>query len=211
MSKYGHRPGNWLEAIVNKVGGEEKADRLLRGELRVVEANVKREPIPWCLDVDGTIRMSFMTDDCVEKDWVTRLERRGVSPCDCTKKIFQSGDFIRTPHTTQEVVVLRASSYKQELTTKKVCSIGKKEGLSGPHPDVACYVAERLRMMDLKAMGLDSIVFMHSPIIVDGHAWLLEFGKREAGCVLTVRSGGMHQELNTSRGFVFMLEWPPAQ
>ena len=35
MSKYGHRTGNWLEAVVNKVGGEEAADALLRGELVV--------------------------------------------------------------------------------------------------------------------------------------------------------------------------------
>ncbi len=35
MSKYGHRNHNWFEAIVNKLGGEEKADTLLRGELVV--------------------------------------------------------------------------------------------------------------------------------------------------------------------------------
>lgn len=33
MSKYGHKPGNWFEAIVNKMGGEEQAERFLRGEL----------------------------------------------------------------------------------------------------------------------------------------------------------------------------------
>lgn len=32
MSKYGHRPVNWFEAIVNKMGGEEVAEAYLRGE-----------------------------------------------------------------------------------------------------------------------------------------------------------------------------------
>ena len=35
MSKYGHRSINWFEAIVNKIGGEDAADRFLRDELVV--------------------------------------------------------------------------------------------------------------------------------------------------------------------------------
>ena len=37
MSKYGHRPHNWFEAIVNKLGGEENAERFLPNELIVAE------------------------------------------------------------------------------------------------------------------------------------------------------------------------------
>lgn len=37
MGKYGHKPLNWFEAIVNKLGGEEGADRFLRNETEVVE------------------------------------------------------------------------------------------------------------------------------------------------------------------------------
>ena len=37
MSKYGHRSHNWFEAIVNKLGGENAAERFLRGELVVTE------------------------------------------------------------------------------------------------------------------------------------------------------------------------------
>ncbi len=36
MSKYGHRPHNWFEAIVNKLGGEADAERFLRDELVVI-------------------------------------------------------------------------------------------------------------------------------------------------------------------------------
>ena len=38
MSKYGHRPGNWFEAIVNMLGGEEAAEKFLRSELIVQPA-----------------------------------------------------------------------------------------------------------------------------------------------------------------------------
>jgi hypothetical protein len=35
MSKYGHRPHDWFEAIVNKLGGEDGAEAFLRGELKL--------------------------------------------------------------------------------------------------------------------------------------------------------------------------------
>ena len=35
MSKYGHRPHNWFEAIVNKLGGEERAEAFLRGDILI--------------------------------------------------------------------------------------------------------------------------------------------------------------------------------
>ncbi len=35
MSKFGHRPHNWFEAVINKLGGEEAAESFLRGELVV--------------------------------------------------------------------------------------------------------------------------------------------------------------------------------
>lgn len=40
MSKYGHKTVNWLEAIVNKLGGEEKAEAFLRGEIEIVPKDV---------------------------------------------------------------------------------------------------------------------------------------------------------------------------
>ena len=56
-NKYGHRTHNWFEAIVNKLGGEERADRFLRGELSVVEVkgNLLEDDI-------GTITMTRTSD-----------------------------------------------------------------------------------------------------------------------------------------------------
>lgn len=38
MSKYGHRTGNWFEAVVNKLGGEKAAEEFLSGKKVVVDA-----------------------------------------------------------------------------------------------------------------------------------------------------------------------------
>ena len=37
MSKYGHKTINWFESVINVVGGEERAEALIRGELMVAE------------------------------------------------------------------------------------------------------------------------------------------------------------------------------
>lgn len=42
MSKYGQRNIDWFEAIVNKLGGEEGAERFLRGEVVIKEPSVLR-------------------------------------------------------------------------------------------------------------------------------------------------------------------------
>lgn len=50
MSKYGHRTHNWFEAIVNKLGGEECAEKFLRGE--IVVQQFAPNPILRCIS-DG--------------------------------------------------------------------------------------------------------------------------------------------------------------
>ncbi len=54
MSKYGHRTGNWLESVINKIGGEDRAEALLRGEWMLVEVNppvvIEEVPLPTALD-----------------------------------------------------------------------------------------------------------------------------------------------------------------
>ena len=37
MSKYGHKAHNWFEAVINKMGGEDRAEAFLRGELVLSE------------------------------------------------------------------------------------------------------------------------------------------------------------------------------
>src|SRR3989344_3765268 len=70
MSKYGHRPYNWHEAIANKLGGEEQADRFLRGELSVSKLRQR-----WS-DHGGIIYLPPVTSDgTTGSQWIERLER----------------------------------------------------------------------------------------------------------------------------------------
>ncbi len=39
MSKYGHIPHDWFEALLNKMGGEERGNAFLRGELTLQETH----------------------------------------------------------------------------------------------------------------------------------------------------------------------------
>lgn len=41
MSKYGHRSVNWLESVVNKLGGEDAAEAFLRGEFILKRITIK--------------------------------------------------------------------------------------------------------------------------------------------------------------------------
>lgn len=45
MSKYGHRPHNWFEEIVDKIGGEDAAEKFLRNEISVGVATPHAFPI----------------------------------------------------------------------------------------------------------------------------------------------------------------------
>ena len=212
MSKYGHRQHHWFEAVVNKVGGEERAESLLRGELQVVESNVERVPIPWCLDIDDTIRIAFTTNGQIEKNWAGRLERSDISVMNESVRALGSNEFIRSPHMHHEVVILRAASYKQQLNTKQVLSIGEKMRLSRPHHDIACFTIEKLHGIDLVAMGLDSVIFMHAPLMIDGHRSLFAISRplqaKGSRCVLGMCTGEPDQEWHSRRGFAFMIEWP---
>ncbi len=63
MSKYGHRTGDWCEAIVNKLGGEEAADAFLRDELVI-----SKRPADAILEFVGTANIAATTTKFVAKE-----------------------------------------------------------------------------------------------------------------------------------------------
>jgi len=62
MSKYGHRPHNWFEAIINKLGGEEAGEQFLRGEL-----TVSKPEKPTILEFLGTVSVPATNKKFVAK------------------------------------------------------------------------------------------------------------------------------------------------
>lgn len=91
MSKYGHRPHNWFEGIVNKMGGEEQAKRFLRGDLVLAPAPLvlisisrqARPPYPhWIKEVlhpefecSGPTEYNLAT----VKQWLHQNQKRNAS------------------------------------------------------------------------------------------------------------------------------------
>lgn len=85
MSKYGHRPHNWFEAIVNKLGGEEAANRFLAGELVVSDPPGAWKT--WCKVKLGT---GLMTTD----DFRKALRRARVKISDRGNEVLNSSNFV---------------------------------------------------------------------------------------------------------------------
>src|SRR4051812_20118452 len=86
MSKYGNRNGNWFEAIVNKLGGEEGAEKFLRDELVVTSASTD----PWQVMVAQYRKVWTYVLECNSKSqevelhspaWVTPGKVRPLLVC----------------------------------------------------------------------------------------------------------------------------------
>lgn len=67
MSKYGHRTHNWFEAIVNKIGGEEKAEAFLRNECELMQM-VEPKPRTDLLEFISTVVIPATATKFVFKD-----------------------------------------------------------------------------------------------------------------------------------------------
>lgn len=78
MSKYGHRPINWFESIVNKMGGEEKAEEYLRGELGLVAMDPFHETGELIIQIPA-LRRPTLAELKAKYSWVCQIER-DVSP-----------------------------------------------------------------------------------------------------------------------------------
>jgi len=159
MSKYGHKPHNWFEAIVNKLGGEECADAFLRDELSV------SSPLRSWREEDGTIYFSVTSDGTTGEDWIKRLEDNGFRIGDYAKQVLRSPDFKPTSGVTTEVAVLKGMLFEDSnRITKKIRAEADKRKLSKPNAELACLIREKFTDKEIEEMGLIWIVAMHEPI-----------------------------------------------
>jgi hypothetical protein len=159
MAKYGHRPLNWFEAIVNKLGGEDAAERFLRGELVVSEPKCK-----W-REENGVIRLSVTSDGTTGPQWIERLESLGLRASDSAKQVLNSKDFVPTSGITSEIVILKGMLWNdQDRVTSTIRTEGGKRGLVKSNAEVACLIRANVTDKEIEAMGLWWIVVMHEPI-----------------------------------------------
>ena len=199
MSKYGHRPLNWFEAIVNKIGGEEQADRFLRGEIMV------SEPIRSWREEDGIIYFSVTSDGTTGEDWIKRLEGNGFRVGDYAKQVLRSPDLKPTSGVTTEVAVLKGMLFEDnDRITKKIRAEAEKRKLVVPNAELACLIREKFTDEEIEAMGLWYIVAMHEPINdSDGDPGLLLACRNDVGRWLGACSGGPGSRWGRGYGFAF--------
>ena len=158
MSKYPNTLGR-IEAVWNKLGGEEGVDRFLRGDLSV------SEPARSWREEDGVIYFSVTSDGTSGEDWITRLESKGFHVGDYAKQVLRSPDFKPTNGVTTEVAVLKGMLFEDnDRITKKIRAEADKRKLLKPNAELACLIREKFTDKEIEAMGLWYIVAMHEPI-----------------------------------------------
>lgn len=200
MSKYGHRKGDWLEAIVNKLGGEEAGDRFLRGELTV------SEPVRRWREQDGVIYLSVTSDGTTGPEWITRLEKKGSRLSKWAKDVLISPDFKPTRGVTYEIAVLKGMLFEDsDRVTKKIRADAERRNLTKPNAEVACLIRENFSDEEIEAMGLWRIVAMHEPINdSDGDPDLLSAGRGGGGRWLSADYFGPDCGWDREFGFAFV-------
>ena len=159
-----------MEAVINKLGGEEGVDRFLRDEL-IISEMVKK----W-REENGVIYFSVTSDGTTGSEWIKRLEKKGFRVGDYAKSVLKSDDFKPTNGVTTEIAVLKGELFSDEdRITKNVRAEADKRKLAKPNAEVACLIREKFSDKEIEAMGLWYIVTMHKPIKdSDGDPGLLD-------------------------------------
>ena len=169
MSKYPKTLGR-IEAVWNKLGGEDGVDRFLRNELTV--SKLTRS---W-REEDGVIYLPpLVSDGTTGPLWIPRLEKQGFRIGDYAKQVLRSPDFKPTNGVTTEIAVLKGVLFEDnDRSTKKIRAEADKRKLEKPNAELACLIREKFTNKDIEAMGLWYIVAMHEPINdSDGNPFLL--------------------------------------
>lgn len=183
MSKCEHRDINWFEAIVDKLGGEAQAEKLLSGELTVSELWVERRSV---------IYFPVTSDGTTGEEWIKRLERKGHRVVDQAKFILRSAEFKPTNGVTTEIAIFKGVYFEDN---GRITNLIRDEmyfsGFKSPKVEIGCLIREKLTNRELNAMGISWLMVMHTPVNgSDGDPYLLSFIERDNDYQLSACEGG---------------------
>jgi len=197
--KYGELNLGQVEAIVNKLGGMDGAQRLLRGELTVFE------PERAWREQDDVIYFSVTSDGTTGEEWIKRLEGKDFRTSNYAKSVLRSSDFKPTDGVTTEIAVLKGMLFEDsDRVTKKIRAEADKRELLKPNAEVACLIREKFSDEEIEAMGLWWIVTMHELINdSDGAPSLLHTHRHDDGRWLYVYHDDPGIRCHCEIGFAF--------
>lgn len=157
--KYPNITFGLVEAVWNKLGGEEGVHKFLNGELIVSQlAHLWHEQ-------NGIIYFAVTSDGTSGLEWIERLEKKGFQIGSRAKSILRSADFRTTSGVTTKIAVLNGMLFEDNnRITKNIHSEANKRKLRKPNAEVVCLIREMFTDEEIKAMGLEWVVVMHEPI-----------------------------------------------
>lgn len=198
--KYPRMEWGIMEAVVNRLGGEEGVKRFLRGELVVSEPDRR-----W-REENGVIYFSVTSDGTTGPQWIERLSSQGVQISDWAKRVLNSPDFVPTSGVTTEVAILKGMLFENaDRVTEKIRAEASRRKLTEPNPEVACLIREASMDKEWEAMGLWWIVVMHEPIKdSDGLPSLLYVSRDSQWLELDADCVNPDDEWDRGYGFVFV-------
>jgi hypothetical protein len=157
--KYPNISWGTMEAIINKLGGEEGANRFLRGEMAISDSGRN-----W-REQDGVIYFSVTSDGTTGPEWISRLKKKGLHIHEPALQVLRSKDFKPTKGVTREIAVLKVMLLEvDEYTSEKIRIEGGNRNFLKPEAEVACLIRDKFTDEEIEAMGLWYIVTMHEPI-----------------------------------------------
>jgi len=202
--KYGDLSLGQIEAIVNKLGGMDKVNMFLRGELIISELTRS-----WT-EKDGVIYLDddLVSDGTTGEEWIARLESKGFRVSNYAKSVLRSESFVLSnPGTIYRVAVLKGEIFSDnKRITKNIRKEAKKRSLSTPNTEIACLIREKFSDKELEAMDLYWIVTMHEAIKdSDGDPILLSASRLGGGSWLDAFYGSPGFRWGRDSGFAFVV------
>ncbi len=204
-NKYASLSLGTIEAVFNKLGGIEGAEKFLRDELTV------SEPVRCFREQDGVIYFTLpATDGTTGPQWEVRLEKQNFRLSKWSKDVLNSPGFKPTTGIVREIAVLKGTLFEDsKRTTKnvraKADTLGLKHGKDS-NPEIACQIREMFTDKEIEEMGLIWIVIMHEPIKdSDGDPNLLNAYRHDDGRWLNAYYDLPDYRWDREYGFTFVV------
>lgn len=197
--KYPNIQFGTVEAVWNKLGGEEGVARFLHGEICVTE------PAKSWREQDGIIYFSVTSDGTTGEEWISRLEGKKYNVWSYAKSVLRNPDFKPTKGVTTEVAVLKGMLFEDsDRITSKIRTEAEGRKLEKPNAEIACLIREKFTDKEIEEMGLWWIVAMSDTINDSGGDPILLCASRiVVGRCLSADCDGPDFGWNRDRGFAF--------
>lgn len=180
MSKYGHRTHNWFEAIVNKLGGEEQAERFLRGDFSVCEPKYYR----WHCH-NGLVSFFVTSNGMTGPQWSSYFKAKGLEMYEEIHTGFLDRGFQVSLAVTTKVIIIKGSLFQEsDRTLRQIRNFAARRGLVPINPEIICLLSDTLSGRDIEAMGLRAILMVNEseePLEFNGNSSVIGLQNEDNG------------------------------